>query len=70
MRNLTNKQLADLKEKWIFYCNHYMAELYKTGLHPSEELKDAAEENELVLKLIDYTIGRKAADKKYRQKGK
>lgn len=63
MKQLTNKQLADLREKWIFYCNHYIEELYKAGLKPSQDLRDGAEENELVLRLIENAIEVKASPK-------
>ena len=64
MKQLTNKQLAELREKWVFYCDYYTQELYKAGLDPSETLMDGAEENELVLKLIENAIEDKALPKK------
>lgn len=68
MRTLTNKQLADLKEKWIFYCNHSAKEVYKCGFRIPPVIKEIQEENELILRLINYTIQRKSADKKRRKK--
>jgi hypothetical protein len=68
MKQLTNKQLADLREKWIFYCNHYIEELYKAGFNPSDTLKDGAKENELVLRLIESAIADKALKKKQKNR--
>lgn len=68
MKQLTNKQLSDLREKWIFYCNYYTRTLYMAGLNPSEDLKDAAKENELVLRLIENAIADKAKKAKEQRK--
>ena len=69
MKQLTNRQLLDLQEKWVFYCNHYIKDLYNAGLNPSDDLKDAAEENELVLRLITNAITEKVK-KKNQKRGK
>lgn len=68
MKNLTNKELADLQEKYIFYCNRYKEDVYYAGFKPPHVSVELEKESELVLKLIDYTIDRKAADKKRRRK--
>lgn len=64
MKQPTNKQLANLREKWIFYCNHSEEEVYKCGFKIPPVIKEIKEENELVLRLIENAI----ADKK--RKGK
>ncbi len=63
MKQLTNKQLADLREKWIFYCNCSTQEIYYAGLKPPKVMVEIQRENELVLRLIENAIEVKASPK-------
>lgn len=64
MKQLTNSQLSELREKYIFYCNAYTKEIYYAGLNPPKISIELHRENELVLKLIENAILTKKAEKR------
>lgn len=68
MKQLTNSQLSELREKYIFYCNAYSEEIYYCGLKPPKISLELQKENELVLRLIENAILAKRAEKRRKVK--